>query len=168
MAKSNSETKPWERQKSESAQAYEAFKCYLDMGNKRSITKVAQKLNKSHALISRWNSRWNWQERIREYDNECVRAELKSKKAQRSKMLERHSGMSTMLQKKALEALKDLDSSLLSPYMILQFITVGAKLEEHAANDLIQIDEQKISTEVSDNNDVEEWARRLEEINKNE
>lgn len=167
MHKSNN-IEPWERQNNESTQAYAAFKCYLDMGEDRSLRRVEQKLAKSHALISRWSVRWNWQERIRQYDNEMVRAEISAKKNELSKMFQRHSGMSTMLQKKALEALKVLDIDELTPNMILQFIIAGARLEEKALNSLILANEQKIATEVSDNNDVEEWARQLEEMNRNE
>ena len=41
----------WERQKGESAQAYEAFVLYRDLGAERSHVKVAQQLGKSLSLI---------------------------------------------------------------------------------------------------------------------
>ena len=70
MAKWSKVEKSWERQPKESAQAFEAFDLYCKMGAGRSLRKVEQKLNKSHTLIARWSSNWNWQKRSRDYDNE--------------------------------------------------------------------------------------------------
>ena len=41
-----SNTKPWERQKGESAQAFEAFSIYLEMGAERSIRAVTKSYSK--------------------------------------------------------------------------------------------------------------------------
>jgi len=41
----------WERQPGESAQAYEAFAIYRDMGSNRSLRVVAEQLSKSDTLI---------------------------------------------------------------------------------------------------------------------
>lgn len=51
--------KPWERQKGESAQAYEAFVTYRDMGSERSLQAVSQRLSKSIPLIKRWSREKN-------------------------------------------------------------------------------------------------------------
>ena len=91
--------KPWERQKGESEKAYEAFAAYRDMG---------EKLGKSDTLIRRWKVRWNWQERVRAYDNELEREARKKVVADRKAMTERHIGIAMQLQKKALEALSSL------------------------------------------------------------
>lgn len=45
----------WERQPGESAQAYEAFAIYRDMGSNRSLRVVAEQLSKSDTLIKRWS-----------------------------------------------------------------------------------------------------------------
>ena len=46
----------WERQPGESAQAYEAFAIYRDMGSNRSLRVVAEQLSKSDTLIKRWST----------------------------------------------------------------------------------------------------------------
>ena len=46
----------WERQPGESAQAFEAFKIYRDLGLKRSNQEVCKQLSKSRQLISRWKA----------------------------------------------------------------------------------------------------------------
>lgn len=58
----------WEQLPDESAKAFQAFSLYLKMGIERSISKVAEKLGKSRALIERWSSVWQWGERVRRYD----------------------------------------------------------------------------------------------------
>ena len=63
----------WERQPGESAQAFEAFKIYRDLGLKRSNQEVCKQLSKSRQLISRWKATWNWDERVRAYDNALER-----------------------------------------------------------------------------------------------
>lgn len=53
-------TLAWERQPKESAQAWEAFVIYRDLGYRRSTAKVARRLGKSTTLIEGWCARWNW------------------------------------------------------------------------------------------------------------
>jgi hypothetical protein len=52
------------RLKNESPQAYEAFRCYLDLGPERSIRAVVRKLGKSRALLDRWSQKNKWQARL--------------------------------------------------------------------------------------------------------
>lgn len=121
--------KPWERQKGESAQAYEAFSTYRDMGPERSIAKVAQALNKSRALMGRWSSQWNWVERVRAYDNELEK-EAKAKAVKdRKAMTERHIGIAMQVQKKALEALANLSVEDMSAKDIKEYIKMATELE---------------------------------------
>jgi hypothetical protein len=41
---------------SASTKAYEAFRCYLNMGEKRTMNAVASRYRKSISLINRWSS----------------------------------------------------------------------------------------------------------------
>lgn len=121
--------KPWERQKGESEKAYEAFAAYRDMGEKRTFAAVAEKLGKSDTLIRRWKVRWNWQERVRAYDNELEReARAKVIKA-RKDMVDRHINIAMQLQKKALQALKDLSVEDMTPKDIKEYIKMATDLE---------------------------------------
>lgn len=121
--------KPWERQKGESAQAYEAFATYRDMGTERSIRAVSQKLGKSKTLIDRWSREKSWVERVRAYDNELAK-EAKAKAVKdRKAMTERHIGIAMQLQKKALEALSSLSVEDMSPKDIKEYIKMATDLE---------------------------------------
>lgn len=119
----------WERQQGESSQAYEAFVSYRDMGLERSITKVAHSLSKSRALIGRWSSQWDWQERVRSYDNELEKKAKAKALKDRKAMTERHIGIAMQVQKKALEALANLSVEDMSPKDIKEFIKMATDLE---------------------------------------
>lgn len=64
---------PTERQKGETAPAFEAFRSYLMMGGGRSTAKVARQLGKSKTLIDRWSSRNDWVERVRAFESSIAR-----------------------------------------------------------------------------------------------
>ncbi len=129
MAKWSGSENSWERQPNESQKAYEALYLYLQLGEDRSLRKVEQKLNKSHALIGRWSTTWNWVQRARDYDTELRRKELSAKKAEIKKMQTRQMQTAVLLQKKAVEALENLKAETIDPKDILRFIVDGAKLE---------------------------------------
>ena len=67
----------WERQPEETTPAFDAFAAYRDYersaGQKRSISKVAKRLHKSHALIARWSARHNWLARVGAWHGELDR-----------------------------------------------------------------------------------------------
>lgn len=121
--------KAWERQAGESEKAFEAFTVYRDMGEERTFTAVCRKLGKSRTLIDRWNKRWNWRERARAYDNDMERAARAKAVKDRQAMTERHIGIAALLQKKAVEALKALESDDLSSREIREYIKLGTDLE---------------------------------------
>ena len=129
MEKWSGSEKSWERQPKESPQAYEAFKLYCELGDKRSLRKVEEELNKSHALIGRWSSAWNWKNRSRDYDNDLRRQEFAEAQRAQRKMQERQMQTAMLLQKKAVQALDKLQIEDLTPSEILRFISEGARLE---------------------------------------
>lgn len=61
----------WERQADEPHAAFCAFKCYLEL-RPRSVTKVAEKIQKSAPLVRRWSSKYDWRERARAWDNSIL------------------------------------------------------------------------------------------------
>ena len=121
--------KPWERQKDEGEKAYEAFVLYRDMGEKRTFTAVAEKLQKSGSLIRRWKDRWEWQERVRAYDNELEKEARAKAVKDRKAMTKRHIDISMQLQRKALEALNKLSVDAMSPKDIREYIKMATDLE---------------------------------------
>lgn len=121
--------KPWERQKGESEKAFEAFSIYRDLGEKRTIVAVCKRLEKSRTLIDRWKDRWEWQERVRAYDNDLEREARAKAIKDRKDMTARHIGIAMQLQKKALEALQGLSVEDMSPKDIKEYIKMATDLE---------------------------------------
>lgn len=129
----------WERKKGESSEAYTAFKLYYQMGAKRSCSKVAQSLLKSRVLITGWCSKWDWVERARAYDNELARQEFAEACNAVKKMNEQQAQIGLLIQKKALEALKEMKSKELYPKLLLQYLVQGAGLERKSRESDIEI-----------------------------
>ena len=120
---------PWERRKGESEKAYEAFAVYRDLGEKRTFTAVAEELHKSCTLIRRWKERWDWQERVRAYDNDLESQARAQAIKDRKDMTNRHIQIAMQLQKKALAALKELSVEDMSPKDIKEYIKMATDLE---------------------------------------
>lgn len=129
----------WERKKGESSESYAAFKLYYQMGDERSCAKVAKNLGRSNTLISGWCSKWDWVERARAYDNELARQEFAEACNAIKKMNEQQAQIGLLIQKKALEALKEMKSKELYPKLLLQYLVQGAGLERKARDSDVEI-----------------------------
>ena len=132
MARQRETEGKWYRQKGESEQAYEAFKMYYKMGTKRSCMKVAKELGRSGTLITGWCSKWDWVERSRAYDNALEKEAFKSACDAIKKMNQQQAQIGLLVQKKAIEALKELKTKELYPKLLLQYLVEGAGLERKA------------------------------------
>ncbi len=121
--------KPWERQEGESEKAFKAFVIYRDLGEDRTISAVVKRLEKSRNLIDRWKEKWNWSERVRQYDNELEKQAMAKAVKERKDMAERHIQIAMQFQKKALEALQALSIEDMSPRDIKDYIKMATELE---------------------------------------
>lgn len=129
MPNNTNSAAPWERQKGESEKAYEAFSLYRDKGTDRTITAVVKELSKSRSLIDRWKSRWEWEDRVREYDNDQERKVKKEAEKGLRQMYNRQVKVAMTMQAKALAALEQLDIEALSPKDIKEYIKIATDLE---------------------------------------
>ena len=62
------QSEEWDRLRSETPKAWEAFVKYRDLGYERTLKKVAQELKKSVQLIGRWSLEFSWKSRVRAWD----------------------------------------------------------------------------------------------------
>ena len=143
--------KPWERQQGESSKAFEAFVIYRDMGADRTLTAVAEKLQKSYTLVRRWKERWRWPERVRAYDNDLEKAARAKAVKDRKDMISRHIKIATDLQDKACAALKNMDPQVMSPKDIKEILKMATDLERLNR----EIDETESGAGAKENNLLE-------------
>ena len=94
---------PWDRQKGESEKAYESFAVYRDMSEERTVSAVVKKLEKSRTLIDRWKKNYQWEERVRLYDNWLEKKARQKVVKNRQDMIDRHIQIAQNLQGKALD-----------------------------------------------------------------
>lgn len=128
----NKREQPWDRQKGESARAFEAFLVYLQMGPERSVRAVAQKLSKSYTLAGRWSSTYHWVERCRAWDNYLQREAKKAAVAEIRKMNQRHISMAQQIQDAVLQALIDLGSDIVTPQNFAAVVKLSTDLERQS------------------------------------
>ena len=121
--------KEWERLPNEGRKAYAAFCIYKDLGLERSYKKVAEVLHCSIQLVGKWGRDWEWQNRIRAYEENLEREKLKQKVKNRQEMEERHAKVAQLLQAKLVERLQGLSASELSPADVAKWLDVAVKVE---------------------------------------
>lgn len=125
----NKTDQPWERQKGESAQAFEAFSTYLQMGPERSIRAVMQELHKSYTIIARWSRENGWVERCRAWDNYLQREAQKAAAAEMRAMNRRHIQLAKALQGAAAMALQEKGAAIVTDKNIAAILKLGTDLE---------------------------------------
>lgn len=81
----------------ESANAYQAYLDYRDLGSGRSLQKLVEKRRQSGGkttvrlrTLEEWSSRFNWQERVKQYLAEEAAERAETRRKQREEMEDRH------------------------------------------------------------------------------
>lgn len=131
-------TRPETKQSGESAQAFEAFVIYRDMGSGRSIRLVAEQLSKSETICKRWAGVWHWTKRAHAHDLETDRRkrlgdlraveQMRKRQTATALRLQELGDMELAKMRAHAEAAKTKRSSL-DDKIVLQMIDQGAKLE---------------------------------------
>lgn len=146
MAKVNT-PKQWERQPEESTKAFEAFCIYRDLGTDRSLSKVAEKLEKSETLMGRWSSKHDWVKRAAAWDDEQERIEREIAQREQAKeirnMRKRHAGIATAMLIKAATALQRIPDDEIKASDISRMVDVASKLERISRGDVGEVVEER-------------------------
>lgn len=129
MPSKKTETVPWERQEGEGVKPYEAFLIYLEMGEKRILQAVADRLHKSYTLIRRWKDAYNWVERCRAWDNYLQREAKKAAVSEVRAMNKRHIQIAIKLQDAAMEALAQKGNEIITEKNLATIVKLATDLE---------------------------------------
>ena len=125
----------WERQNSDTDRAYEAFEVYRDLGQQRSLAKVAQKSGKHITLIERWSSRDSWAVRVVAFDryqsgviNERV---LRGTASMRERQVMLAMQMQTQAQQRLL-SMSDAELATMRPVDVCAVMRMASEMERQA------------------------------------
>lgn len=143
MTKGNTPPDPWERQKGESARAYEAFATYRDMGASRSHNKVVQKLGKNRATISLWSSKYEWVKRVSAWDAEQDRITREAQINEIKNMRKRHADLANAMLVKAAKALQRLPDDEIKAMDVSRMVETASKLERISRGDVGDVVEER-------------------------
>jgi hypothetical protein len=158
----NGEHEPWERRDSEPAKDYAVFRVYRDLpALARKLTSVPELAGCSETHVRNLARRWDWQERVDAWDDECHRTEDRERLEAIRQMhqLHRAAGRSTLT--KALQALQLLRPEQMSPGVIARMIELGARLERNTL--LVSIEEMQ-GVEEYDDDTEDAWERIAREL----
>lgn len=133
----------WEPLEGESSKAYEAFSIYRDMGTQRSLSKVAEKLQKSETLMGRWSGQHNWVERAAAWDTEQDRIVRQQQLEDIKKMRKQHADLAYSMLIKAARALKRLPDDEIKASDISRMVETASKLERISRGDVGDVIEER-------------------------
>lgn len=134
----------------ETTRAAQAFEDYYDLGDDRSLRKLAgsnQKYSKHIANLMKWSTEHGWQERVKARDRERAEAKRKKHDAEIEEMDRRHAQIGTSLQ---LKGLKQVDELLklgkVDTSEAIRMIKLGTDLERVARGAPTERSEQTVNT----------------------
>ncbi len=134
----------------ETPQAAQAFEDYYDLGDDRSLRKLAesnQKHSKHIANLMKWSVEHGWQERVKLRDRERAEAKRKKRDAEIDAMNERHIQIGTSLQLKGIkQSDKLLNKEDVNASDALRMIKLGTDLERVARGEPTERTEQTVNT----------------------
>lgn len=143
MAKQKEERKPWERLPEEGTEAFEAFREYRDMGEKRTQAKVGEKLGKSETLMSRWSAEYDWVKRAQAWDDEVERQASKNLLKDIAKMRARQRKQAVKMQLKGLQLLDSINVGDAKLSEIVSLMKLGMEQERICMGDVGEVVEQR-------------------------
>jgi len=104
------EKQDWDRQPGESSKGYLHFALYRDMGQDRSLRKLAREdeCRAKVGQLERWSSKWRWVERCQRYDDYQERMLRLQQEKERRDMHKRHAQIALLGQNIAVKGLENL------------------------------------------------------------
>jgi hypothetical protein len=168
---SDEEKQAWDRQPGESSKAYSHFCLYRDMGQGRSLRKLAgdAKCVSKIAQLRRWSSRWRWVERCQSYDDHLLLQDRLRMEKERKDMVVRHGRIAVLGQNLVVKGIEKLLADVeqgkrdLSASDASRLLDVAVKIERLSRGEPTEISELGGSDDHPIKISVEERARQAVE-----
>lgn len=133
----------------ESQIAFDAFMEYCKLasapGQKRTMLKVAQKLQKPHALIKRWSVTWNWLERAIAYDNDLAASITQALKDSKVTAIQNQAAIANNILVRVAKAIELIIPEDLKPRDIAMWADLGIKIQRQIYGEPTEIVSQEVS-----------------------
>ena len=137
-------SKAWERQKNETAKAYEAFCLYRDMRpGERSQPRLVEEYGVSAKSACDWSRKHDWVQRCEAWDDEQDRIATQAHVQEIAEMRKRHAALASNLLEKAAEALMEIEMDKIRAGDLSKMIETGAKLERISRGDVGDVIEER-------------------------
>jgi len=151
----------WDRRSDETAQAYDAFRRFRELGAARSLGAVATSTGRAMSTVNRWSETHKWFERAVAWDDEIHMLDDRRRLDALRKMHETHQQVGRAMQAKAMAALNALDPNQIPAYAAAKLMELGARLERETLT--VSVEElQGISR--SDPTAVDPWEQIAREL----
>lgn len=133
----------WDRQKSESHQAFHGFAHYRDMGPERSRDKAFREhlvrclgrketIRQAPGRWTRWSVQWQWSARANAYDDDLDRRQRQEREKEILEARSKHANLARLVQVKFLERLRDLDPKDIPVAALPRWLEIAVRVELNA------------------------------------
>jgi hypothetical protein len=161
----------WDRLSGESSKAYAHFCLYRDMGQGRSLRKLAADAETTSQLrqLQHWSSRWKWVERCQSYDDHLLLQDRLRQEKERKDMLTRHGKIAVLGQNLVVKGIEKLLADVeqgkrdLSASDASRLLDVAVKIERLSRGEPTEISELGGSDEHPVRLNIEARARQAVE-----
>lgn len=120
----------------ESPKAYQAYLDYRDMGVGRSLAKLNQHYGNKPSYVrqlQRWSADFDWQSRIKQFEQEQAEERVAKLQAELDEMNERHVRLAIEQQEKATKQIADLiEAKAFGSQAVVQLLKLATDLERLA------------------------------------
>ena len=120
----------WFRLKGESRQAFEAFAVYRDLGEARTLAKVAANQGKNISLMKMWSAKWMWVDRVAAFEANEDFERMVHMRERRWKWISDDLEDSESMRAKLRDSLKKLDPEKLTPSQQIRWYDVLSRRQE--------------------------------------
>ena len=161
----------WDRQPGESSKGYLHFALYRDMGQDRSLRKLAQagECRAKVGQLERWSSKWQWVDRSQRYDDHLQYQDRLRQEKERRDMLSRHAKIAVLGQNLVVKGIEKLIAQIeqgkrdLTASDASRLLDVAVKVERLSRGEPTEISELGGSDEHPIKVNLEDRARQAVE-----